>query len=157
MALAALGTEWTGQRSFANLPSFVSPDVRKQVETHQWFAEQVWIFAAVTAVLLLICIIRKEWFRMAFSLLALLASVAAGLWVGVTGHYGGALVYKHGVGTPIAVTEDAVKAPAALPVSTPKAARGSDAPEAAPRHAPTPPARTLQPYDEQDTGEPIEP
>ena len=158
LALAAFATVWTGQRSFADMPNAITPEARKLFETHQWLAGKVWIFAAVTAVLILACVIKRESFRVAVSMLVLLASVATGLCVGITGHYGGALVYKYGVGVAAAPENPKNGASPQPALSQSKALQDAEPLEPPPNRAGATPPRSKHPRtDASDTGEPIQP
>ncbi|TWT44639.1 Planctomycete cytochrome C [Phycisphaerae bacterium RAS1] len=105
-------------------------EIIDRVQTHEWFAEQIWIGAALTLVVLLLLSlsVRKGGGRDApeagatgqparagnasktrpalgargASLLAIVGLASFGLagWTGITAHHGGTLVYTHGVGFP---------------------------------------------------------
>ncbi len=161
LILAALGSVWTGDRANAQVPTTLPSEVYDVIERHEWMANQVWILAAVTAVFIALSAIRLKWFRGATMALAMIASLATGGWVALTGHYGGELVYGHGVGTPGRVLgqEDSPAAapgpaPAAPQVSVP--APTTPAPETLPE---TPPLDTTPetPVAPADPFAPIEP
>jgi len=100
MAAVAFVTVITGEHALSAVPSAVWSEVRTLAEQHQFFAENVWVFATVTALLVMLGGFKNDRLRMTFTVLAVLASVGTGVWVGVTGDLGGTLVYTHGVGTP---------------------------------------------------------
>lgn len=70
------------------------------LDEHREMAERVvWLFAA-TAVLTLVSMVPMKLLRVATTLLALGLSIFTLGWVAATAHYGGELVYEHGVGVP---------------------------------------------------------
>lgn len=74
---------------------------RDTLETHEDLAEKVPLFGAILSALVLICFIpRPVALRRSAAWLAFLGSVITAGWIANTAHYGGHLVYEHGVGTP---------------------------------------------------------
>jgi len=67
---------------------------------HQWMGDYVWIGLVATPALLALTAAPKTGVRVLFLALALLASIGAAGWVGVTAHFGGEMVYARGVGVP---------------------------------------------------------
>ncbi len=100
LALTAWLAMETGERAMGKIPADWSQAVWDRVETHENMGHQVWIFGLVTAVLLVFSTVRFHSVRSLMAVLAILASIATGGWVAVTGHYGGTLVYLYGAGTP---------------------------------------------------------
>ncbi|MDX9971513.1 MAG: c-type cytochrome domain-containing protein [FCB group bacterium] len=116
----ALLAQWTGEGAHDQVPANMTAEVYDRIEQHEEMAEQVWIFAAVTAVLLAFSTLKLKWFRTAMMSLAMVASLATGGWMAVTGHLGGDLVYTYGVGTPgKALNRPLAAAPMPTPPSTP--------------------------------------
>jgi len=95
----AFGAVRTGDMARSEVPSLASAEVWDLLEQHEQMGEAVWIFGAVTAACLLLSYVPVPGFRNVLMALAALAAMATASWVGVTGHYGGDLVYTHGVGT----------------------------------------------------------
>lgn len=100
MALAAFGSVVSGEATLTGVSSAVAADIRHVIDMHEFFASNVWIFAVVTALLVVLCGVKSEQLRAAFTMLTLLASIATAVWVIITAQYGATLVYKHGIGTP---------------------------------------------------------
>ena len=91
----------TGRTVAGQASPLLSQEAAKLLELHEDMAELVWMFAAGTTALLLLSLIKVRWVHILFMALAMIASLLTGVWVGMVGHYGGTLVYEHGVGTPI--------------------------------------------------------
>jgi hypothetical protein len=150
LILLALGAVWTGERAYDQVPRELPGDVWGIVLQHEAMAEQVWVFAAVTAVLLALSALPIRWFRGTVMALAMVASLATAGWVATTGHYGGTLVYSHGVGTPgkalnrpLPAAPEIVPEPAAAGPQAP--APGSPAPPGAVPPTPLPPPEPIEP------------
>ena len=124
MAATAFGTILTGESAYHALPNTLTPNARALVDAHASLAENVWIFAIVTALFVMLAGVKSERWRTAFTVLAVLASVATGIYAAIAASNGAALVYKEGVGTPRT---------AVSPSQTPQAA------EAASQQTQTPP------------------
>jgi hypothetical protein len=148
LALLSYAAVLTGQAVQTGVSLGLSPEVGKLVETHQWMAEQTWMFAAVTAALILICTLKVEWFRVAVATLVVLASFATGVWLVLTGNYGLTLVYKHNVG----ITQSA-------PLLQPIRQNGKEMqPAGSPAELLKPnPVKPSEPRIETETGEPLQP
>ena len=108
---------------------------------HREMAERVvWLFAA-TAVLTLVSMVPMKFMRVATTLLALGLSIYTFAWVAATAHYGGELVYEHGVGVPatehnLPMSDEQEQGPATMP-STQEQAPDENA-------APPPDSKTQQ-------------
>lgn len=100
MLASAFGATLTGEEAIEQIPPTAPEAVWDTAELHEELAEQVWFFAAVTGVLLVLGLINVTWVRIPIMTLAIVASIATGAWVCIVGHFGGALVYEFGVGTP---------------------------------------------------------
>lgn len=97
----AYWTAHAGEQATAELPNLLPAEVWDQVDLHTNIAERVWIFAAVTAVILLPSLLKQRTrIRFTARTLALLMGVATMIWTLRAGHEGGKLVYVYGVGTP---------------------------------------------------------
>lgn len=75
-------------------------EARALLHQHAEMGEAVWIFFLVAAVLTAATWLPWRVLRRASVVLALASGLAVASWVGVTGFYGGELVYAHGVGVP---------------------------------------------------------
>lgn len=148
--LALLG-QWTGEGASEQVPSELSATIHDRVGQHEEMAEQIWIFAAVTAVLLALSTLKIRWFRVGAMTLAMIASLATGGWVAVTGHLGGDLVYTYGVGTP----GKALNRPAPVVAAPPAPVEPAPAPEAPP--APPQPAPVVPAPVPEASPAPVEP
>ncbi|MCC6695640.1 MAG: hypothetical protein IT365_08415 [Candidatus Hydrogenedentes bacterium] len=123
LALSAFAAMQSGEGAMGKVPAEIPQDIWDHIEHHEKMGEVVWILGLVTTALIALSALRFKWLAPTVQTLALIASLGTGAWVAMTGHYGGTLVYNHGIGTP------AMYQPAA------------PAPEAAtPAPAPTPPA-----------------
>jgi uncharacterized membrane protein len=149
IALALLG-QWTGERARDQVPTNMAPAVYDRLEQHEEMAEKTWMLAAGTAVLVAFSTLRIRWFRTAMISLAMVASIATGAWVAVTGHLGGDLVYSYGVGTPgKALNRPAPPQPAPPPPPPPAPVAVTPPPApAAPAPVPAPPAPAPAPAPE---------
>ena len=67
---------------------------------HEEMGAKVWRFLAFTGVLVALSAVKKQWVRITALSLATLAAIGSGVFVGITAHYGGQLVYRHGTGVP---------------------------------------------------------
>ncbi|MFM1920948.1 MAG: hypothetical protein RLZZ303_2582 [Candidatus Hydrogenedentota bacterium] len=99
LAGASYVAEETGEKAYGVVPAELSQAVWDQIHQHEQLAELLKFIAAAGAGLLLISFIPYDFFRKGGALLALCAALAGSILCGVTAHYGGDLVYTHGVGT----------------------------------------------------------
>ena len=90
----------TGGMAEAELPNTIPQEIQEEVDRYSQLWEPVWILAGITAVLLLLSVMRFSWLRKLTMFLALIVSLVTAGWVGVTAHQGHVLVYEHGLGTP---------------------------------------------------------
>lgn len=67
---------------------------------HEEMAEKLWMFLALTGVLVLLTSIKPFLIRVPALLAAIVLALASLAWVAVTAHHGGTMVYAHGVGVP---------------------------------------------------------
>lgn len=91
----------------------ITDDAALALDAHREMAERVWLFFAGTALLTAATALGKRPVQIGIATLAVGASVATMGWISVTAHYGGELVYVHGVGVP--ATENNLPAPQAPP------------------------------------------
>ena len=171
MALTALPAAFMGARALSAAEGTMPAAAVAIAESHKWMAKNAWVLPLITAFLVLICRTKQEWFRVAVATLAVLAGVAAGIWMGITGYYGGELVYGYGIGTPAAQTQSLPKQPPRVPaypgniledVKVPPADKpGEDANREAgaggPRLRIGVPGAAAKPSTDPDTGEKLEP
>lgn len=99
---------------YEHAPASRSVEALELIELHERFGDVVPMILAGCAVLLVLTAIPGRAVRLTFLLLSLAASLGAAGWVGVTAHYGGELVYQHGVNTP-ATVNNAPPPPALVP------------------------------------------
>lgn len=90
----------TGEDARTEVSGAISPAIWEVIDEHEEMAEYVWMFAVGTSVLLLISIFTKGMTRLGTGIAAFALAIAAAVWVGLTGHYGGDLVYQYGIGIP---------------------------------------------------------
>src|SRR6185369_8443185 len=98
VSLSAWYTMLTGEAARRELPT-LSAVANDRIVFHERMAEQVWVLAAITAVMLLLANVPRRWARQTFTTLSLVFSVVTAGWVAVTAHSGGLAVYEHGLGT----------------------------------------------------------
>jgi len=70
------------------------------IEAHEELAEGGWRWPALAALLVGLSALRSRKARLILGSLGLAASIGAAGWVAVTGHRGGLLVYRYGLGVP---------------------------------------------------------
>lgn len=99
LAGASYVAEESGEKAYGVVPSELNQAIWDQIHQHEQLAELLKFIAAAGAALLLISFIPYDLFRKGGTLLALCAALAGSILCGVTAHYGGDLVYTHGVGT----------------------------------------------------------
>ncbi len=88
----------TGEQAASMASTTVGDEAQALLQKHQEMGEKVWIFLAVTAAFTAFTAFRMPAVRGTMAFLALVAALSSAAWVGVTGHYGGVLVYHFGVG-----------------------------------------------------------
>lgn len=147
LAGTAYAAVYTGEGAQAQVPNTAPQDIWDAVNIHEQYATNAWIVGLVTAGLLLVTAIPVRVIQVGMGLLGFLSSLVAAGWIAVVGHYGGMLVYKHGVGTPAMAqyTEGAL-----APEEAPPATDVTPAPDTEPA-VPEDPAMTLPP-EPDDTG-----
>jgi uncharacterized membrane protein len=98
-AAGAFAAVWTGE-SAAELVGELTPAAEQLLDEHEDWAERTRTVATTAAVLAILAASIGRFPRIARSAAALAAvvAIAAAACVAETGHYGGQLVYKHGVG-----------------------------------------------------------
>jgi uncharacterized membrane protein len=101
----------TGEDARSEVPNTVSKAISDQISEHAGYAENVMYAAIFTLACLLLSLIRIDAVRIAGLLLAAIGAIVTNVLVAETGHLGGMLVYKEGVGTPF------IHQPAAPPVA----------------------------------------
>lgn len=113
-AAAAAWAMQTGEDAEHALSPKPTGEIKELIDKHEELAEFFWIGLAATGFLTMLTFSKAGWFRSIMLLLSLLAGAATVAWAAGIGHYGGELVYKHGVGVGIkapALPETPVKAP----------------------------------------------
>ena len=119
VAASAYAAVWSGERARGMIPNTYPDAVWETLEIHEQLAETVWIGALISAVFLLIGAVKYKWVRVPATTVAFVASAVTAVLVGTTGHFGGQLVYKLGVGTPGAAALYGTPSPAPAPANTP--------------------------------------
>ncbi len=144
LVIAAVLTLQTGEEArsaLPNAPGVIDEAVWNLVHNHEGMAGKVWIFALVTALLTACTAAQSPRMRVTAGTLAVLAALATAGWIGLTGHYGGTLVYVHGLGTPALQYKQQLIAQGQTPAATTPATPAVPAPvETAPAPAPPDPA-----------------
>jgi len=100
LALTAFLAMQTGEGAMGMAPPQLPKEIWNEIQYHESLGEIVWILGAATAVFVALSAIKIRTIQLTMTTLAMLASLGTGVWVGVTGHHGGMLVYERGVGTP---------------------------------------------------------
>ena len=100
LAVTAYIAEETGENARTALSGSLPKSIWEIVEEHQDMADKVLYLGLATAVLMIISIVSKGALRRGASALTIGASLGTAVWVGLTGHHGGTLVYEHGIGIP---------------------------------------------------------
>jgi uncharacterized membrane protein len=122
VAAGAYAALWSGDQARRAVPNTYPDEVWQTLELHERLGELVWIGALVTALLVLLGALKYKPVRITAMTVAMISSVATAALVGVTGHYGGQLVYRYGVGTPGAdllyARPDPPAPPPAEPIAT---------------------------------------
>lgn len=114
LAISAWMTVQSGEGAHDAMNKVLTPEVYEEIEKHEEMAEKLWFFALAGVIMLAVADrFAKSAIRTSASWLAVLTASAASLWVAVTAHHGGTLVYTYGVGTPHPVVCDEVSRSAA--------------------------------------------
>ncbi len=100
MAVCAWLAVQTGEKARAEVSGAIGSAIWDTIDTHQYRADRVWMFALGTAVVMAGSIAARGGLRTIMSVVTLFASLATAGWVMATGHAGGTLVYQHGIGIP---------------------------------------------------------
>ena len=100
LALTAFIAMQSGEGAMGKAPAQLPKEIWDEIAYHESLGEMVWILGAATAVLIALSAIKLRTVQRTVTTLAMLASLGTGVWVGITGHHGGMLVYERGVGTP---------------------------------------------------------
>lgn len=98
-ALGAVVAAQTGEEEEHRLPKLAG-EVHEALENHEHAGERARNFSLVAAALAVLSVLVARW-RMLTRILAAATAVAAlmtAYHVAQAGHYGGALVYEHGIG-----------------------------------------------------------
>ena len=90
----------TGENSRSEVAGTVSKAIWEIIDDHESKAEYVWMFGVATAMLMAISALTRHTPQRVFGIATLIAALATAVWVGLTGHDGGTLVYQHGIGIP---------------------------------------------------------
>jgi hypothetical protein len=114
LAISAWMTVQSGEVAHDAIDKVLTPEVYEEIEKHEEMAEKLWFFA-LAGVIMLAAADRftKSAIRTSTAWLAVVTACSATLWVAITAHHGGTLVYTYGVGTPHPVACDEVSRSAA--------------------------------------------
>ncbi|MFO0874619.1 MAG: c-type cytochrome domain-containing protein [Phycisphaerales bacterium] len=108
LAVAAFLAKQSGGLAEGALSPRLPDDAFIRVDLHEEMGELIWLFAAGTAALFAVSLVRDRIVRFLALVLAIAAAVFCAGWTAVTAHHGGALVYTHGAGVaPVAPEGDA--------------------------------------------------
>ncbi len=99
LTLSCWVAEETGEKAQSKVPAAMEQVIWDQINQHEEMAELLKFVAASGVVLSLLALIPHPWFRAGGTLLALCIALAGAILTALTAHYGGDLVYTHGVGT----------------------------------------------------------
>ena len=77
--------------------------INELVNEHEEMAEKVWMFGLAVSVVLLVGAVTKARVRIASACVAVIVSIVTAMWIAMTAHHGGTLVYAYGAGTPLPV------------------------------------------------------
>ena len=102
-AVTGFYTASTGEAADDHLSSAnveLTDPANAEFNEHGAMGEKVWMFMAGAGILVALTAVRGPALRSMFLVLALAAALATAAWVAVTAHYGGELVYLHGMGVP---------------------------------------------------------
>lgn len=72
----------------------------RAIDRHEELGENGWIWPLFPAALTLVTFVPKRPVRIGAGVLAVIAAIGVSVWVAMTGHAGGRLVYVHGLGVP---------------------------------------------------------
>jgi len=89
----------SGESARAEITRLLPGEVHDIVVTHEAMAEKTWALALITAILVLAGCVAGEKLKRLAAWLAVIGALATAGWVAQVAHYGGVLVYEHGVGT----------------------------------------------------------
>lgn len=105
--------ELSGEKAYGAVPGELPQVVWDQIHEHERLAETLKFVAGAGALLLLLSLIPHPYTRRGGTVMGLCAAVGGSVLCGVAAHYGGDLVYHHGVGTNLLKKTLAEKAAAA--------------------------------------------
>lgn len=100
LALTAFVAMQSGEGAMGKVPAQLPKEIWDEIQYHESLGEVVWMLGTATAALVALSAIRIRTLQATVMSLAMLASLGTGVWVAITGHHGGMLVYERGVGTP---------------------------------------------------------
>ena len=105
LAVTAYIAVQTGETASEQLPNTLPAELWEGVTRHEELAEKVAWFALVTAGLMALSFLRNRVAGLSALGLAVVSGLATLVWVVQTGHQGGSLVYRDGIGAPALVIE----------------------------------------------------
>lgn len=92
--------ESAGEGAVEQLSLPLTTQAGELLEAHENAAEWLWVFFTITALLVIPTWFKSIFIRYPATILAVLSGFILVLWMSVVAHYGGSLVYDHGVGVP---------------------------------------------------------
>jgi uncharacterized membrane protein len=105
LALSSWLTSESGEKAEELIPNTLPAAYWDAINNHGAMAEKIWMFALAASLLSLAAFHKNPKIKWSAKGLMVLTALVANGWVAVTGHYGGELVYKYGIGTPALVVE----------------------------------------------------
>lgn len=91
----------------------LSDSAADELETHEEMGERVWLALLATSAVIAVSAVKRPWVRITALSLGTAAAIAAALFVAITAHHGGQLVYRHGAGVPDSSNNNTAPVPAA--------------------------------------------
>lgn len=99
LTLSCWVAEETGEKAQSKVPAAMEQVIWDQINEHEEMAELLKFAAAAGVLFSLLSLIPHPWFRAGGTLLSLCVALMGAILTALTAHYGGDLVYTHGVGT----------------------------------------------------------
>ncbi len=130
LAVSCWLAEETGEKAQSKVPAEMEQVIWDQINEHEEMAELLKFVAAAGLLFSLISLIPHPWFRASGTLLSLCVALAGAIMTAVTAHYGGDLVYTHGVGTTLLEKRIESEKAAAAAAAAAQASAGTPAPAA---------------------------
>lgn len=110
--VGSVAATWTGDQE-EEMAGEISATAERVLDSHEEWGERTQVLAGSSALLaiLTVALLRFPRISRGLAVLAALGSAATALAVAQTGHFGGQLVYKHGLGINVAAGQISQSAP----------------------------------------------